>query len=104
MKKGTQKTESGQRYAAALEAHYKTKDLSEALGLYRVVVDEQPESVEAEYSRSQIQNIARAVVPKDELFGALLELTLVHIAHGAVPRAASPVMAAHVAKSSNGAS
>jgi hypothetical protein len=104
MKKATQETESGQQYAAALEAHYKTKDLSEALGLYRTIMDAQPESLEAEYSRSQIQNIARAVVPTDELFDVLLGLTLAHVAHGKLPRVASTLLAAHVAKSSNRAS
>jgi hypothetical protein len=37
MKKTAKKTEAGQQYAAAHEAHYKAKDLGEALKLYRNV-------------------------------------------------------------------
>jgi len=50
--------------------HYKTKDLSEALALYRGVVGARPDTHEAKYSRTQIQNIAKSVVPKQELWDA----------------------------------
>jgi len=82
MKKAAKKTEAGQQYAMAHASHYTTKDLSQALGLYRAVMDAHPESQEAEYSRSQIQNIVSSVVPKQELFDAQVELALVHVAHG----------------------
>ena len=82
MKKTAKKTEAGQHYAAAHEAHYKAKDLGEALTLYQDLMNAHPEAQEAEYSRSQIQNIVSAVVPKQELFDAQVELALVHVTHG----------------------
>lgn len=85
MKKTARQTEAGQQYAAAYEAHYTTKDLAEALGRYRAVMDAHPETQEAEYSRSQIQNIVSAVVPKQELLDAQVELAIVHVAHGGFP-------------------
>jgi len=85
MKKTHKKTEAGRQYASAYEAHYKTKDLGKALGLYRVVMDAHPEAKEREYSRLQIQNIVNAVVPKQELFDAQVELALIHIEHEGPP-------------------
>lgn len=82
MKKIVKKTEAGQQYTAAHEAHYKAKDLGEALKLYQDVMNAHPEAQEAEYSRSQIQNIVSSVVPKQELFDAQVGLALVHVAHG----------------------
>ena len=38
---------------------------------------------EAEYSRVQIQNIVNAVVPKQELLDAQMELALNHFEHSA---------------------
>ena len=81
MKKIAEKTEAGRQYAVAHEAHYATKDLTGALGRYRAVMAAHPETQEAEYSRSQIQNIVSSVVPKQELFDAQVELALVHVAH-----------------------
>lgn len=79
MKRAAEQTEAGRQFAVAHEAHYTTKDLSEALVLYRAVMAAYPEAQEAEYSRSQIQNIVRAVVPKEELFDAQIELALAHV-------------------------
>jgi hypothetical protein len=45
-------------------------------------MDAHPETQEAEYSRSQIQNIVSTVVPNQELFDAQVELALGHLAHG----------------------
>ena len=55
------------------------KDLGKAIRLYRAVMDAHPEDQEAEYSRSQIQNIVSALVPKEELFDVCFNLTLKHI-------------------------
>jgi hypothetical protein len=79
MKNNTKPTEAGQQYAAAHEAHYATKDLVEALGLYKGVMAEHPNSQEAEYSRTQIHNIVKSVVPEQKLLDAQVELTLANL-------------------------
>jgi hypothetical protein len=96
------KTEAGQQYAAAHEDHYTTKDPGEALGLRRPGMDAHPETQEAECSRSQIQNIVRAVVPKQGLFDAEVELAPVHVAHGSSPGIAPHPVAPTVADSPGG--
>ena len=68
MRNDTGLTEASQKYAAAYAAHYETKDLREALELYRGIVAAHPDTQEAGYSRSQIQNIVNEVVPERELF------------------------------------
>ena len=94
MKKNAQETEAGQQYTAAHEAHYTSKDLSKALKLYRVVIADHPETREAGYSWSQIQNIAGAVVPKQAIFDATVELVLAHklpaSSQGTEPNSESP--------------
>jgi hypothetical protein len=70
---------AGRQYAAAYEAHYTTKDLREALQLYRGTMVEYPDSAEAGYSRAQIQNIAKATVPGKDLCDAEWELALSHV-------------------------
>ena len=81
MRDETTVAEAGQQYAAAHAAHYTTKDLQDALGLYQDVMVAHPDTPEAEYSRSQIQNIAHSVVPKQELLDAQVELALAHLEH-----------------------
>jgi hypothetical protein len=56
----------------------------------------------AEYSRSQIQNIVSAVVPKQELFDAQVELAIVHVAHGSSLTVALYPVASPIADSSGG--
>ncbi|MEJ2240223.1 MAG: hypothetical protein P8X82_18185 [Gemmatimonadales bacterium] len=73
--------EAGQQYAAAYAAHYTTKDLREALRLYRGVMAAHPNTQEAGYSQSQIQNIVNAVVPRQELLDAQVDLALAHFDH-----------------------
>ena len=87
MRNGTAPTGAGQQYAAAYAAHYTTKDLREALGLYNSILAAHPDTQEAGFSRSQIQNIANLVVPKKELFDALVNLALAHSDHGDPPDA-----------------
>ena len=77
----TAPTEAGLQYAAAQAAHYETKDLHEALGLYKAVMAAHPDAQEAEYSRTQIQNIVKRVVPQDALFDAQMELAMAHFKH-----------------------
>jgi hypothetical protein len=89
MRNDTGLNEAGRQYAAAYEAHYTTKDLHEALELYRGVIVAHPKTQEAEYSRSQIQNIVNAVVPKQELFDAQVDLAMAYSGHGDQPDARS---------------
>jgi hypothetical protein len=77
--------EAGHQYAAAYAAQYETKNLREALDLYKGIMTAYPTSHEAEYSRAQIQSIVNAVVPKQELFDAQLELALAHVEDEALP-------------------
>ena len=69
-------TKAGQDYAVAYAAHYATKDLKEAFELYRGVMASYPESQEAMYSQKQIENIVAALVPKQELFDAQVNMAL----------------------------
>jgi len=74
-------TEAGQLYAVAYAAHYMAKDLREALELYLGIMAGHPNTPEAGYSQSQIQNIAKAVVPRQELLDAQVDLALAHFEH-----------------------
>jgi hypothetical protein len=76
MRNETELTEAGKQYAEAYAAHYTTKDLHEALELYKGIMAEHPNTKEAEYSRTQIQNIVQSVVPKERLLDAQVELAL----------------------------
>ena len=81
MSKDTATTQAGRQYAAAHEAHYATKDLTEAIGLYKGILAEYPDTQEAEYSRTQIHNIAKSVVPDSEILATETEMTLAHLGH-----------------------
>ena len=76
MRKKTLLTETGKQYAEAYTAHYTTKDLREALKVYRSIIAMHPKTPEAEYSRTQIQNIVNAMVSKHVLFDAQVNLVL----------------------------
>ena len=80
---------ASQQYAIAYAAHYQTKDLRQAFELYKGVIDGHRDSAEAGWSRSQILNIIRGVVPEEELFEAQETLALAHLPVAAAP-AASP--------------
>ena len=75
----TTTTKAGQDYLAAHSAHYKDKNLQVALGFYEDIMKEHPDTHEAEYSRTQIQNIAKSVVPKQELLNAEITMARAHI-------------------------
>ncbi|MBU2552631.1 MAG: hypothetical protein KKB20_29730 [Proteobacteria bacterium] len=79
MRDNTKQEKAGLNYEAAHTAHYKKKDLSEALDLYMGVMAAHPDTPEAEYSRTQIQNIAKSVVPKQELVDAERGLIIAHL-------------------------
>ena len=74
-------TEAARQYAVAYAAHYTERDLPGALRLYVNVIASHPNEQEADFSRSQVQNIVNAVVPKQELFDAQVNLAAAHFAH-----------------------
>jgi hypothetical protein len=67
-------TEAARRYEAAYAAHYSERDLPLAFRLYREVLASHPGEPEAGFSRMQLQNIVNAIVPKQELMEAQLQL------------------------------
>ena len=72
-------TKAVQQYAEAYDAHYVLKDLRKALDLYKCIIAESPNAKESDYSRSQIGNIANAVVPRDVYLDAVIEVTHAHL-------------------------
>jgi hypothetical protein len=76
MRNETELTEAGKQYAGAYAAHYTTKDLHKAIGLYKGIMAGHPNTKEAEYSLTQIQNIVKSVVPNERLLDAQVELAL----------------------------
>ena len=85
MKNRNNFTVADQDYTKAHDMHYKTKDLPKAFKLYRGIIADYPETKEAGYSLSQIQNIVNAVVPKQEVMDALVALTLAHFEQDVTP-------------------
>ncbi len=81
----TRLTEAGQQYATAYDAHYKTKDVCKAFKLYESIIAAHPDTLEAGYSRSQVQNIVNTVVPKQKVMDALVELALNHFKQDVPP-------------------
>ena len=81
----TKLTEAGQQYATAYDAHYTTKDMIKAFKLYGRIIAAHPDTHEAGYSRSQVQNIVNAVVPKQKVMDALVELALTHFEQDVPP-------------------
>ncbi len=67
-------TDASREYAAAYAAQYTARDLLLALRLYRQLLRSHPGTRESDYSRMQVQNIVRAVVPGQELLEAELDL------------------------------
>ena len=79
-------TEAAREYAAAYAAHYSERDLAMALQLYKQLIAAHAGAREGGYSRTQVQNIVNAVVPKQELL-ASMELALVRLEHQISPDA-----------------
>ena len=78
MKNINNDTTAGKEYATAHDAHYKTKELPKAFQLYRDIIADHPDSKEAGYSLSQVHNIVKDVVPKQEVMDSLVAMTLDH--------------------------
>jgi hypothetical protein len=72
-------TEAAREYAVAYAAQYSQRDLAVALQLYERLIVSHPSAREAGYSRTQIQNIADAVVPEQDLLDAQIELAFAHL-------------------------
>lgn len=72
-------TMASRAYDKAHDAHYATKDLHQALGLYKGVMAAHPDTQEAEYSRTQMHNIVKSVVSKEDLLLAQVDLALAHL-------------------------
>jgi hypothetical protein len=70
--------EAGQQYATAYDTHYTTKDIHKAFTLYEDIIAAHPDTKEAGYSKSQVQNIVNAVVPKKEIMDSLMRLARTH--------------------------
>lgn len=81
MKNESKLTEASRQYAAAYAAHYAARDLPLALHCYQKLMASHPDAPEADYSRMQVHNIVNAVVPKQELLDAEMELVLAHLDH-----------------------
>ena len=78
MEKRKKDTTADQDYSKAHDMHYNKKDLPKALKLYRDIIADYPGTDEAGYSFSQVHNIVKAVLPKQEILDALAALTIVH--------------------------
>jgi len=76
MRNKAELTEAGKQYTEAYAMHYSTKDLHKSIDLYRGIMATHPNAKEAEYSRTQIQNIVQSVVPKQRLLDAQVEVAL----------------------------
>jgi hypothetical protein len=87
MRTDTAHAEVGRQYAAAYAAHFTAKNLHRALELYRGVMAAHPNTQEAEYSRTQIHNIAVSVLLRQEFLDAQVELSLAHLEHQGSPDA-----------------
>ena len=83
MKSKTELTAASQEYAAAYEAHYSGNDFALALERYKKIMASHPTAPEADYARAQVQNIVHAVVPKQQLLDAVMDLALAHLGQSA---------------------
>ena len=71
--------EAQRQYAKAYEAHYTTKDFEKAIKIYKEILHTYPNSQEAGYSRTQIDNIVKSVVPREKLLETLLNLAKMYL-------------------------
>lgn len=78
MRNETKQTEAAHEYAKAYATQYSERDLPLALQQYNQLMASHPSDPEADYSRMQVQNIVNAVVPKQELLAAQIELVRLH--------------------------
>ena len=74
MNDNTEQTEAGRQYAVAYETHYKSQNLHIAFELYRKILADHPGTKEAGYAKSQIQNIVKTIVPKEERLDTQMDM------------------------------
>lgn len=74
MSDNTEMTEAGRQYAAAYDTHYGSKNLRGAFEQYKKILADHPDTKEAGYATSQIQNIVNAIVPKEERLHRQMDL------------------------------
>ena len=96
MKNINSDTKAGKQYTTAHDAHYKTKELPKAFQLYRDIIADHPDTKEAGYSLSQVHNIVKDVVPKQEVMDALVAMALDHFERD-VPSDVKPASDAAIA-------
>ena len=75
-------TASARDYAAAYAKHYSQRDLTAAMQAYDEVIAQHPTAPEADYSRAQLRNIVRSVVPAAELLASETKLAREVLARG----------------------
>lgn len=80
-----EQTEAYHRYATAYATHYTEHNLPSAMRQYSQVMVSHPEDPEAEYARVQIQNIVSAVVPRQAILAALMQLANSHFELSTTP-------------------
>ena len=78
----TSLTPAGEQYAAAHAVHYGTKDLREALTLYKAILAGHPDTPEAGYSRSQVHNILKVAVSPQMVSDAEVDLATASLSTG----------------------
>ncbi len=83
MQSETRVTEASQQYAAAYAAHYQAGDLRGAICSYEEILVTQPGTQEAAYSRTQLLNIVRQVVPVEDLLCAQIDLARARLGEAA---------------------
>jgi hypothetical protein len=66
--------EASKQYSAAYKTHYTEQDFHLAFCQYVDLIDCYPSSLEANYARTQIENIVKVLIPDDELLSALVLL------------------------------
>jgi len=82
-------TVSARSYATAYAMHYSKHDLLGALTAYDALITEYPNSPEADYSRAQMHNIVRSVIPAPTLLAAQIDLARRHLQTAADAETAS---------------
>ena len=66
-------------YQKAYAAHYKSKNLEDAIERYRKIIKTHDNAKEAGYARAQLLNIVGNVVPPEELLDAQIKLALAQL-------------------------
>lgn len=78
MKELDKETEAGGQYAEAYSAHYRSKNLRKAIEIYNKIVTVYPDTPEAGFAASQINNIVASVVPTKKLLEVQFDLAIHH--------------------------